>query len=121
MKIDGASVVEEGGITCEQPPAKTQRRAVLFVAAKLDEGLPERVELLQRIKRRLLRAEILHWAQILSGVPNAGDEVRVSNERDDRDDDPNQGQDGDGGEQYAASQVAACACAAGSQRGAILQ
>src|SRR5580658_290809 len=98
-----------------------QRGAVLIVTAKLDEGLAERVELLQRVKRGLLRAQILNGGEILGRATNAGDEMRVSDERDKREDNPERSQSGGGGEQDSPSQVTASACAAGSQRGAVLQ
>src|SRR5579859_7986826 len=73
------------------------------------------------IDRRWLRAGTLHQGKILAGAPNIGDQVCVSSERNCRDDDPRYPQDGDGGEQYAASKVAACTLTAGSERSAILQ
>ncbi len=79
VKIDGASVVEHG-VARVQTPAEMQRRAVLVVVAKLDESLPERVEVAQGIHGRLLRAEILHCGKILAGASNVRDKVRISDE-----------------------------------------
>src|SRR5271170_2638706 len=118
MKIDRACVFEEV-VARVQAPSKMQGRAVLLVVAELDEGLPERVELLQRIECRLLRAEILDRGKLLSGTSNARYHARVSNKGNECDDDQNRGQGGDGREQNAAAQVSAGARAAGTERGAI--
>src|SRR5579859_239603 len=98
-----------------------QRRTVLVVTAKLDKILAESFEVSQGIDRRWLRAGTLHQGKILAGALNVGDQACVSSERNCRDDDPRHSQDGDGGEQNAASKVAACTLTAGSERSAILQ
>src|ERR1700693_2632096 len=96
-------------------------RAVLVVVAKLDETLTERVEALQGIGGGLLRAKILHCGKIMACGANVRDEARIAKERNGREDDPEQGQEGERGEEDSFSEVAAGAFAAGAECGAILK